>query len=685
MVKDDELNINLYEGQPLVYTNINDQPSDICINFPFAEITYKGSFSKYIDQQLHEHLFPRKILVGGQLFIKNLNSITPTDIDILQFHLTWIYNLAKYNIENPFNNLVTLNVLPKIETSDGEKLNNIEKIANWMNDLYQKKNMFDIISYEDLILISKLRKDKLPVQDIQPGIANFEKKLSLEEWVEHSIHVNLARWINDFHFLHGLIINKYNEMEISKKVGVKFIKIPKVNLCDKSYVKMINPTSTIEECLIFNNISVKDIKSFPFINRTIKSDDSYGDYHFSVRLEKYEILIDHIKPTMEFERAIEVALKSSKPFKALLNIFDKYGYLFSQRIVLGISLKINLPNTSNISEKQIDLKKPIFKSLRPYLDDLNVSYLLTKKGVIIDKENDLPNWIQDTNNDLEIIEFDKVISLYEILEAEQKRKIDIILNNQDNFKIIMTGIADLQDLDRDNTVHYKRINIELSLEDENYEVFGSIISKNGSKLVKEYIVNFGLYDSNGFYAMILSNIIETIYGSNSGTDTIEILHNPNSEIDILECEVLWMIVGNPSKLSVFSPKNREFQVHVECTSVTIDSSRRGEFIINPPFKLYQGYTIFINAYHPQENHKLTRVEIEKWSEYNIVFRVQFLNNSNLNDTIVSDICLNICILRSDYRDLKIDNRNEFSLNFGDMLTLTKENYNDDLLLLFGQF
>ncbi|CAG8663376.1 17824_t:CDS:2, partial [Rhizophagus irregularis] len=60
---DGELNISLYKGQPLVYTSVNDsnsrenllrfncedneveldeslQPSDICINFPVAEITY---------------------------------------------------------------------------------------------------------------------------------------------------------------------------------------------------------------------------------------------------------------------------------------------------------------------------------------------------------------------------------------------------------------------------------------------------------------------------------------------------------------------------------------------------------------------------------------------------------------------------------------------------------------------
>src|ERR1700722_7097903 len=111
---------------------------------------------------------------------------------------------------------------------------------------------------------------------------------------------------------------------------------------------------------------------------------------------------------------------------------------------------------------------------------MNISYLLTQKGDIV-KNNDLTNWIQNTNNDLEIIEFDNIISLYDVLEIEQQKKIDTILNKKDNFKIIMTGIDDLKDLDNCNTDHYKRINVETSLENENYEVFGLVISKNNTR------------------------------------------------------------------------------------------------------------------------------------------------------------------------------------------------------------
>src|SRR5207248_4307906 len=112
----------------------------------------------------------------------------------------------------------------------------------------------------------------------------------------------------------------------------------------------------------------------------------------------------------------------------------------------------------------------------------------------------LTNWIQDTNNYLEIIEFDDIIPLYKILGVEKQKKIENILNNN-HLRIIMTGITDLKDLDNNNVEHYKRINVESPLEDENYEVFGSIISEKYSKL-EGFYVNFGLYDFNGFYAII---------------------------------------------------------------------------------------------------------------------------------------------------------------------------------------
>jgi hypothetical protein len=222
LVGDGVLNISLYREQPLVYISVNDrnshknllrfdsddndveldeslQSSDMCINFPIAEITYTAdlleSFSKFEDDvgKLYEaygHLFARKILVGGKLFIDDFNSATSTQIDMFKSLLTWVYDSAKYDKKIPFDNLSFPDLFPNIRTSDEENLNTLDKLINWMDNLYQK-NMTNIISYNDLIPISELKSSttsQSPIDDRQPGIANFKRISTLKEWIEDSIY-----------------------------------------------------------------------------------------------------------------------------------------------------------------------------------------------------------------------------------------------------------------------------------------------------------------------------------------------------------------------------------------------------------------------------------------------------------------------------------------------------------------
>ncbi|PKK63269.1 kinase-like protein, partial [Rhizophagus irregularis] len=268
--EDGDLDISLYEGQPLVYTFVNDrdshinllsfnsgdnsiefneglQSSDISINFPVAEITYSTDdlLVNFMESETYGHLFAKKILVGGKLFISDLISATSTQTDSFKFFLTWVYDSAKYSKENPFNNLIGSNFLAKIRTLDGKDLNTCGKLTNWMNNLYQN-DVIDIISYNNLIPISKLRSIASSLLDEidekQPGVANFREKLSFYEWIGNSSYTNLTKWINEKHLIYGLIINKHFELEISKKIAINFINIPSVDSSTKFYLKIINPT-----------------------------------------------------------------------------------------------------------------------------------------------------------------------------------------------------------------------------------------------------------------------------------------------------------------------------------------------------------------------------------------------------------------------------------------------------------
>ncbi|RGB24374.1 hypothetical protein C1646_773201 [Rhizophagus diaphanus] len=412
---------------------------------------------------------------------------------------------------------------------------------------------------------------------------------------------------------------------------------------------MIRPSTKLEVGLISSNIlSIENLSSFPFIKIDGKSYEDF--YYILVKFESYEILldVDNVKPTKEFEQIIEKALNSMKPLKDLQRIFNEYGHLFPQRIILGRSLKIILPDSSSNNT---------FENVKS-LDDLDVSYLLTQKGEIIEKDN-LSQWFDNTRYNLEIIEFDNIIPLYKILKEEQIKIDDILdkFNDFQNSRIIMTGITDLKDLDNDEILYYKHINLETSLEDENYEVFGSIISKDNSKLDNIY-VNFGLYDFNGFYAIIKKSEI--------------------ANTDLKNCYISWMIVGRLSQLSVFSPNNRDFQVNYFKKLVELQSNQLN-YRIETSFSLSEGYTIFAHAYHSSTNYEPNNIiELIKWSRNSIIFQITNLSQLNLNDDSLTEtkniisMDLNICILPTDYKYLKICNNREREYHLIGYI-LTKEN------------
>ncbi|CAB4488102.1 unnamed protein product [Rhizophagus irregularis] len=553
--EDGELNISLYEGQPLVYTSINDRnsrknllsfnsaddsdvelddslrPSNICINFPVPDITYtfdlSESFSNFMDD-----------------------------------------DKGKYKKEISFDNLSALDFFPKILTSDGINLDTREKLTDWMNNLFHDDRV-EIISYNNLVPISQLKSETILLEDeIQPGVANFKEKLTLENWVKNSKY---ARLVEEFQLLRGLIIDQSSETRISNENAIDLINIPDVNSNDKFYLKIVKPTTILEEILINNNIistnSDEDISTFPFIK--VSDDLSYEDrVHFLVKGERHNILLNrnNIKPSEKFQQAIEKALERD-----------------------------------------------------------------------IIEENDLSKWIQNTKNDLEIIEFDNIIPLYDILEVEQKKKIDIILNKGNNFKIIMTGSTDLKDSDITKQII---INIEPSLKNKNYEIFGSIISKNNSRL-KDIFVTFGSYEIDKFTATIKTS---------------------NRNVNIKECNILWMMIGNPSKLSVFSPNNRE--IHVGYVKQSIKLQRKNSsYSVKTSHKLFQGYGISINCFRP------INIKFTGWSKNCVHLNI---SNSGIDfNHIQPNVEIAVCTLHSDLGNSLIDiNGKGYTIGYN----LTGNNY-----------
>ncbi|GBC32599.2 hypothetical protein GLOIN_2v1798919 [Rhizophagus irregularis DAOM 181602=DAOM 197198] len=649
LIESGELNINLFDDQPSAYlssfnSNENDgklneslRPTEICFNFPVAEITYNAGLSESFlnftnddEEKLFEmygHLLPRKILIGGKLFIDGLESINSTQIDIFNSYLTWVYNFAKYKKEIPFNDLsAAQNHFPKITTTEGINLDTHEKLTDWMNNLYRDDKV-EIISYNNLIPISQLKSDTISCNNLvliskfdttsslidekQPGVANFKEKLTLENWAKYLKYTKLVK---EFQLFQGLIIDQNFELKICEENAFELINFPNIDSNDKFYLEIIKPTLILEDIFIDNNIFLtdnnEDISSFPFFK--VSADDlSYEDKaYFIVKCERYKISLNrnNIKPSEKFKQAIKEALESMKPLIYLQEIFDEYGHFISLSIILGKSLKNTIENSSYIS-KRIDLASLAFESLKSHLADFGITYLLTQKEDIIE-ENGLSEWIQNTKNDLEIIEYDNIIPLYDILEIEQKKKIDLILNKQNNFRIIMTGSVNLKD---SHSITEKIIiNIEPSLDNNNYEVFGSIVSKNNSKL-EDTFVTFGSYEINKFSAT--TNISKNI---------------------------------NISK--------------EECQSITLQRNN-SSYSIKTSHKLSQGYDISLNCFKPMN------IEFTGWSR-NCVY----LNISNTNidfNYVQPNVEVAVCTLHSDLGNSIIDiNGKGYTMGYN----LTENNY-----------
>ncbi|RGB40046.1 hypothetical protein C1646_800907 [Rhizophagus diaphanus] len=667
--EDGELNMRLYEGQPLVYTSINDRnsrinlldfnsddndvkldeslrPSDICINFPVAEITYTAdlskTFSNFINDDkgklydMYGHHFPRKIFIGGKLFIDGLKSFTSTQIDIFITYLTWIYNTAKYGKEIPFNNLSALNFFPKILTPDGINLNSHEKLTKWMNDLYQDDTV-EIISYNNLVPIYQLKSDTISlVEEIQPGVANFKEKLTLENWINNTKYI---RWVKEFQLHRGLIIDKKLKLRISKENAIDLINIPNVNSSDKFCLRIVKPATTLDDTLIDNNVfsDNEDISSFPFIK--VSDDLSHEDYaHFLVKCEQYKVLLnrDNIKPSEKFKLIIERALEDMKPLIFLQEIFENYGHFIPLSMILGKSLKNTIENSSHTS-KRIDLESPVFESLISHLADFNIPCLLTPKGDDIIEGNRLSEWVQNINNDLEIIEFNNIIPLYDILEVKQKKEIDIILNKRNNFRIIMTGSIDLKYSDITKQLI---VGIRPPVEKKNYEIFGSIVSKNNSKKLKDIFVTFGSYEIDQFTATIRTT----------------------KKINIKDYYILWMMIGNPSELSVFGPNNREIQV--EYVKQSIKLQHNNSYSITTSHQLSQGYDVSIKCFKPIE------IKFAGWSKNCVHLNI---SNTKSIKSDIDNVEIAICVLNSGHEKSWIDiNAKKYSIG----CILTENNYLD---------
>ncbi|RGB27238.1 hypothetical protein C1646_719150 [Rhizophagus diaphanus] len=140
-----------------------------------------------------------------------------------------------------------------------------------------------------------------------------------------------------------------------------------------------------------------------------------------------------------------------------------------------------------------------------------------------------------------------------------------------------------------------------------------------------------------------------------------------------------MIVGNPSKLSIFSPNNRKFQVDCIRESITIQPDK-SNYCIKTPFPLSHGYTISVHAYYPSTNYEpINIIKLVGWNDEYINFQITYNEFDGINNSLTNiEIDLHICFLFTNYKNLKIDDEErECSIDLIGYI-LTEDNLNDKL-------
>ncbi|CAG8522204.1 242_t:CDS:2, partial [Dentiscutata heterogama] len=626
----EKLDIITYSGEPLVYAVVNDSlnkpksfwsklrdtypklsstnetanniisDADISILFPIAAIKYTGSINKIYDLKfenkntLYGHFFARKLLAGGKLIIRNFTKANSIQIENLKSHLAWALDASNLQKETPFKNVDF--DFPIIETTEQKFLKKSEDLIKWMKDLYED-NTVEIISYEEVVPISTFLENKKFIETftnrLVPEISDMHEELTFNDWISDLPSANLLTWIDKYHFNNGILIDQFG-ISPAKRVHV-------------------------EEILSENNID-HDSSLILFIEQIILEKMEPTDtIYLSLQNKKFEIYIeDRCFSTLpNFMKATEDALNDIKPYKALRKLFDEFGHFLPRKIILGNQAKESFYNSTNES---INLKKQftatsqydIDKVFKEEANCFDAKCLLTSNGQT-KKKYEIFNWFSEYGNDdkhFKIIGMN-LVPLYKILDDKLQNEVEIVLKNGSSSRIVLTGITANNVIENHTEAHF-RINFNSrSLDSNSFYVFGHVFDNNDVKL-ENCVVRFDLFDFYGFSAFVT--------------------FDQSTMWDIERGYIIWMVVGKPAKLGVFSKVHCETKI--TCYKTTDEDIKYdNSFVfITMPFSLEVNCIVsFVASYTASNNPPKQNFRLLGWSNKVLkleIIRISDKKNSN---------------------------------------------------------
>ncbi|CAG8842860.1 26089_t:CDS:2, partial [Gigaspora margarita] len=291
--------------------------------------------------------------------------------------------------------LKTDSSLPSIEDLSSNSLDNMKSLCEYLKQLYDFE-IISVIAYEKM-------------QDINASF-NISKS-----WADYFDKLLVPGTLIGYEELnHGLVINLIG-ITPGIKSTIKLMMEPSYELIGSTKMLNISHIKTQKDLFdITNHINIFDnfrnlLDNIPFVT----------------------FVEDTIKPSAQFEAAIEKALEKENPYKDLETIFIEYGHVFCLKFVMEERLtKLNgleqeIFKVPNDRFEDITSYHDIFKEWKDFLNehhkDSSSFYLSGNSLINIDGINDID---QQLNTVTENPSYGK-LSLYKLLKYDLKEKLKI--------------------------------------------------------------------------------------------------------------------------------------------------------------------------------------------------------------------------------------------------------------------
>ncbi|CAG8663261.1 12060_t:CDS:2 [Cetraspora pellucida] len=546
---------NTLKNKSILPTSPNIEENHIRIHIPLLQIEYKNQivtneFTEIIEKELKrpDQSFVRETLqdifekygeyivqnidIGGALTVKSSfddDLSLLQEIEILKAQLYWVYDdvvLGKVNVFNkvPFNDHF---ILKDAHNNDQRILYGYE-LKSWMKDYYENKNGY-IISYNKIIHAYNLLKDEVK-QNVKNALeCSYERTIKfiphmnhyddkdLITWISSSKTIYLRDWVENLHLQYGLVIQPC-AIGRGFEIAVEFIGIPDAHKCNNSYMHLRQPSNKKEAFTLTNRIEFNNDTNFLFLAKKLANENPHpifdnlqaSEIHCLIISENVKLCInlDKIVPSKALMKEVNDAINNDFPFYELNRVFNKFGHIWPQKIILGWILSRTCDHTTSdelINDKfSLDINKKseiqqiILDKLSKWsnsIKNLDTSFFLDSNGEIVNS-HEIYEKLRNLNEvkNLNIVKFEDLVPLYKILPESIQKDIENITS--DRYHIIMTGVTKIK---RENQT-YVDVGFVQPLKDNNYEMFGCLIVNN--QRISDTMIRFSLANKYGCQAII---------------------------------------------------------------------------------------------------------------------------------------------------------------------------------------